>query len=113
MPRTPDKHLKQYGSEGDALLCEAVMRAAAIVGSGFMNENAAGLELLQSVREDVGGNALAGALELAKRTVAAHHHVSNDEERPPIPKKIEGNADGASRAAFRTGTTGHGKIVVI
>jgi hypothetical protein len=113
VPRAPDKHLKQYGSEGNSLLREAVVCTSAVIGSGFMNENAASLELLQSIRQDVGGNAFTGALELAKGAVATHHHVPHDKERPTITKEIEGDADGTSRAAFRTGTASHEKIVAI
>jgi len=89
------------------------MRAAAIIGSGLANEDAAGLELLQPVRKDVGGDTFTGALELAKRAVAAHHHVPDDEQGPAIPEKVEGNADWASRTAFRTCIPSHAKIVSI
>ena len=74
--RGPNEQFEQNRSQGDALLRQTVVSAAAVVGR-FCQDNSRSLQLPQSIGQNVGCNALPRTLELAKRAVAAHHHVAN------------------------------------
>src|ERR1019366_1921557 len=76
----PNEKLQQNGSKSNSLGGKPVVRAAPVALHRFGNQNAGGFKLVQTVRENVGGNALARTLELTKRAVAAHHHVANDQQ---------------------------------
>ena len=52
-------------------------------------------ELLQTVRQDVGGDPLARFLELLERPEPANHQIADDQQRPAIPKHLERDADRA------------------
>ena len=74
---------------------------------GFGVEDAGGFEFLQAVGEDVGGDAFARFLKFLERTVAAHHEVADDQQRPAVSEGLKRQADGAAGTTFGRAARGH------
>src|ERR1035441_6274027 len=62
----PNEKLQQNGSKSNPLGRKTVMSATPVALHRFCNQNACGFKLVQTVRENVGGNALARTLKLTE-----------------------------------------------
>ena len=105
---SPDQQIEQYGGEVDSFLRQAVVHLAGVVGLDFPLEDSAVFQLLQTVGEHIGCDAFAGLLKFFERLVAAHHQITDDQQRPAVAEDFQANIDRAAGAVFGLGVDGHG-----
>ena len=85
--------------ERSAGLGEVVVPAAGVVPVRGAGDQAGLLEALETVGQDVGGNALDGSEELAVARLAAQQ-VADDQQRPAVAEQVEGTGDGTGGASL-------------
>jgi hypothetical protein len=107
MPGSPDQQIQQDRRKVDALLRQPVVHATAISALRLGGDDATGLEPLQSVGQDVAGDAFARLLKLLEGVVAANHQITHDQQRPAIAENLQANIDRASGTMFGLGFPGH------
>ncbi len=84
----------------DSLRREPVMAAAFIFLRCLAQHDAGDIESLQPVGQNVGGNAFPCALEFAEGSVAAHHHIANQQQRPRSPSRSSETLTGQPERRF-------------
>jgi hypothetical protein len=99
VPGTPNEQVQEDRRQVNSFLREAVIDLPPIGLFRFRGDDAGGLEIPESVREDVGGDTFTRFLEFLKSAEAADHEIADDEERPAIAQEFEGDADRASGSA--------------
>ena len=107
VPRPPDEQLQEHWRQVNAFLRQPVVYPPAIPLLDLRSDNPRRLKLAQAIRQDVGGNAFARFLKLLKRPKAANHEVADDQQRPAVPKGLEGYTYWAARAMLGLGRPKH------
>ena len=89
VPGPPNEQLQKYRSQVNAFLRQPVIHPASIRLLYRGGDDPRCLELLQTVRQDVSGNAFTRSLEVFKCPVAANHQIADDQQGPSISKHLE------------------------
>lgn len=89
VPRSPNQQLQQHRREINTFLRKAVIYPST-VGFVYLGRNySCGFELLKPVRQNICRHAFTRFLKLLKSTVATDHEITNDQERPVVPKNLQ------------------------
>lgn len=72
-----------------------VAKLAAIAGVGCAGDNLLCFQPLQSIGQDAGGDALVRIHQLLEVGTAPKQHVANDQQRPAVSERTQGEANGA------------------
>ena len=102
MPGPPDQQLQHHRSEIDPLLREPVIHPPPVRLLTLSAHNPGPRQPPQPIGQNISSDPLARPLKLLKRPIAPHHQIANDEQRPPVPKPFQGNADRTSGASLKT-----------
>ena len=102
MPRPPDQQLQHQRSEIDPLLRKPVIHPPPVRLLTLSAHNPSLRQPPQPIGQNISGDPLARLLKFLKRPISPHHQIANDEQRPPIPKPLQRNADRASGTPLKT-----------
>ncbi len=106
----PNQELQKDRSQGNSLLRQFVLNPAAIARRVIRHDDPSGLQLLQTVRENVSRDALTRVGKLLERPIAANHEVAHDQQGPAVAKYFDRDVDGTPGAPLSSivfGHTGH------
>src|SRR5207237_7019883 len=81
----------------NAFFCQPVIDSSAIALLRFWCDDSRRLQPLQSLRQNIGGDAFARFLKLSESSEAAHHQIADDEQRPAVAEYLQRDADRAAR----------------
>lgn len=94
----PEHDLDQGGREIEPLLRQRVQRATRIERTRLAGDHAGSFESAEAIRQYVACDTFACAEEFLECAQFLEHQVTNDQQRPAIAEKIQGDADRTIRA---------------
>ena len=106
--RAPDEQLQKYRRQVDSFLRQSIVHPPAVGLFGLLGDDPSGLQPLQAVGQNVGGDALTRAPKLLEGPVSANHKVADDQQRPPVSKPLQRETDGTAGARLGQRLPRHG-----
>jgi hypothetical protein len=100
MARGPQDHFRQHWRQVNPFRRQGVYHFSAIGGISFRLDNFVGFQPAQPVGQNIGGDFFFGVQKFVKRLISAEHHVSQDQERPPIAQHFHRSVQRASGTAL-------------
>ena len=100
MPSSPDQQFQKHRSEINSFPGKPVIQFAPVILVFFPSHNSSLLEPLKPVCQDIGCYAFARSFKFFEGSISADHQVADDQQRPPVSKDFESDADGAAGAPF-------------
>lgn len=100
VPRGPQHHLGQYRSQIDALRRKRINELAPVGWIGLRGNDSMTFQSAQTVGQHVGGYTFVRSQKFLECSGPAHHHVANNQQRPPIAQHLDGRIQGTPRAAL-------------
>lgn len=95
--RPPAHQLDQGRDQGSAFLGQGVDDLPSVCGVWLLGDDAAALEPVESISQDVGRYAFGRGEELLKIVLLYESHIAHDQEAPFIAQQIQGTANRAAR----------------
>jgi len=101
--RPPNQQFQQCRRQINPLLRQPVIHSSPVGNFRFCCNNPPGFQLPQTICQDICSDTFPGSLKLLKCPEAANHQITNDEQRPPISKPLEGDTHRTARPSFCIG----------
>jgi len=100
MSGRPQHHFRKYRRKINPFGRQRVNHFSAIGGISFRLDNAVGFQPAETVCQNICGDFFVGLQKFVKGFISAEHHVSQDQERPPVAQHFHRGVQRASGTAL-------------
>ena len=100
MARGPQDHFCQHWRQVNPFGRQGVNHFSAIGGISMCLDNSVGFQPAETVGQNICGDFFVGVQKFVKGFISAEHHVSQDQERPPVAQHFHRGVQRASGTAL-------------